>query len=282
MTPQGIDQNGTMTQDLGILTAVESIAREAGAILLAGAGDAAHEITAKSSAMDVVTATDVAAEKLIVSRITAAFPEDGILGEEGASRAGSTGRRWIIDPLDGTANFVRGRDTSVVSIGVEIGGEFAVGAVYDPFRDEMYSAASGTGAFRNGESLTPRIGHIGLERACIGMAGGYRPWARAERAAVSSRLLLRAGDMRYSGSAALDICHVADGRLDGYFGNGCWVWDLAAATVVAREAGCLVEGVDEGSKPTGDRMIAAPASLMPELRSLICEGLREADPLATS
>ncbi|MGH3804470.1 MAG: inositol monophosphatase family protein, partial [Pseudonocardiaceae bacterium] len=90
--------------------------------------------------------------------------------------------------------------------------------------------------------------------------------------AVSSRLLLHAGDMRYCGSAALDICYVAVGRLDACFGNGCWIWDLAAATVIAREAGCLVEGLEEGSRPTGDRMLAATRGLMPAFRALVREG----------
>lgn len=262
---------------IAIRAETESMAREAGGLLLSGAAATNREVTTKSSVMDVVTETDKASERLIVSRITAAFPDDGILGEEGTSRPGSTGRRWIIDPLDGTANFVRGRGTSVVSIGVEIDGQFAVGSVYDPFRDELFSAATGTGAFRNGQRLPNRPAELPLDRACVGLVGGYASWARTERAAVASELLLRAGDMRYSGSAALDLCHVAAGRLDASYGNGCWVWDLAAGAVIAREAGCIVGGTTAGSEPTGDRMLAATPGLMPALRALVQESLASLD-----
>ncbi|MGH3544837.1 MAG: inositol monophosphatase family protein [Mycobacteriales bacterium] len=257
-----------------IQAAAEPMAREAGALLLAGAHAAGNDVTTKSSAMDVVTATDVASEKLIVARISAAFPDDAIVGEEGTSRPGSTGRRWIIDPLDGTANFIRRRNTSVVSIGIEVDGEFTVGVVYDPFHDELFSAVTGSGAFCNGRRLPPRAERTPLEQACVGMVGGYATWARAERAAVGAEILLRAGDMRYSGSAALDLCYVADGRLDAYFGNGCWIWDLAAGAVIARETGCIVTGPDEGSEPTGDHMLAAVGGLMPVFRSLVREGIR--------
>jgi myo-inositol-1(or 4)-monophosphatase len=257
-----------------IQTAAESIACEAGALLLAGAENLHKDVKSKTSAMDVVTSTDVAAEELIVTRIAAAFPGDGILSEEGTSRTGSTGRRWIIDPLDGTSNFVRGLNASVVSIGVEIDGRFSVGVVYDPFNDQLFSAGTGMGAFRNGVRLPSRPEKTPIAQAFVGVAGGYASWARAERAAVAAGLLLHAGDLRYTGSAARDICYVADGRLDAYFGNGCFVWDLAAATVIAREAGCIVSGPLDGTEPTGARALAAIPELMSAFRELVSEGIR--------
>ncbi|PZS11298.1 MAG: inositol monophosphatase [Acidimicrobiales bacterium] len=212
-----------------VQTAAESIARKAGELLLVGAknvrGGGVHT---KTSSMDVVTATDVASEELIVARIRAAFPHDAIIAEEGAARTGSTGRRWIIDPLDGTSNFVRKWDASVVSIGVELEGQFTVGVVYDPFRDELFSATTGMGAFRNSQRLRLRTEKIPIAEAFVGMVGGYKPWAQTERAAVASRILLSVGDLRYTGSAARDFCYLADGRLDACFGNGYCIWDLAA------------------------------------------------------
>ena len=229
-----------------VRSAAEAIAREAGGLLVAGAARMRDdvtmraEVTSKASAMDVVTTVDVAAEALMVRRIAELFPGDGVIGEEGAARASETGRRWIIDPVDGTSNFVRGWNMSVVSIGVEVDGKFAVGAVFDPFRDEMFSAATGLGATLNGRPLPRRTGVPPLAESFVGVIGGYPDWARKERVKVIAELLVRAGEVRATGTTALEMCYVAAGRLDAAFANGHKIWDMAAGAVLAAETGCVV------------------------------------------
>jgi myo-inositol-1(or 4)-monophosphatase len=223
--------------------------------------------------MDVATATDTASEAVIVGRIRDEFPHDSILAEEGSAAAGTTGRRWIIDPLDGTINFVHNHGPSSVSIGVEVDGQLAVGAVYDPFHDEMFTGAAGLGAFRNGQPLPIRLDSIAIDNALIGVLGGYHPAPRRVRAEVARSLILGAGDIRYAGSAALDFCYVADGRLHAGFANGLSLWDMAAGTVIAREAGCIVEGPMQGTEPTPECLLIAVPAVMAEFRSLVQSAL---------
>jgi myo-inositol-1(or 4)-monophosphatase len=259
-----------MADDLrSLLQVATAAAREAGAVLVREQANARSSVGIKASVMDVVTDVDRMSEAVVVDRIDNQFPHDGIVGEEGSSRGGTTGRRWIIDPLDGTVNFIRGWRTSAVSIGVEVDGEFMVGVVYNPFHDELFSGAKNEGAFLNGERLHPQAHPVSWDQAYVGVDGGYELWARAERAEIVRLLELQAGGMRCIGSTTLSLCHLAMGRYDAVTNTGCSIWDIAAGTVIAREAGCLVEGVQPGSQPSAERTLAARPELLGALRQTV-------------
>lgn len=251
-------------------TAVEA-AREAGQLLIDGQRRARESVSEKGSLIDVVTEVDKAAEVAVVRIISTHFPDDGIVGEEGTETPSKTGRRWIIDPLDGTANFIRGWRMSAVSIGLEVDGKFTVGVVFNPLVDELFTAVRDEGACLNDEPLPFNPSIVPFEAAYVGMDGGYMTWARDQRAQVAARLIREVGEIRYGGSTALSLCHAAMGRLDAHVNIGSSLWDIAAGTVVAREAGLIVEGIDVGSSPTLRHTIAARPELLKPLQSIVAE-----------
>lgn len=228
-----------------------AIAQEAGGYLAAHAGD--HlSISTKSSPTDTVTNVDRAAEALIVRLITETRPHDGILGEEGTSRPGTTGVRWIVDPLDGTVNYVYGIGAYAASIGVEVNGELAAGAVYDAARGHLYEGVRGGGARRDGEPLTCSSA-TDLALSLVGTGFGYAEDVRTRQGAIVARLLPQVRDIRRMGSAALDLCAVASGQLDAYYERGINPWDRAAGLVIAAEAGarfCVVADPETGRELT--------------------------------
>ncbi|MEO7124670.1 MAG: inositol monophosphatase family protein [Nakamurella sp.] len=232
-----------------------AIARETGGYLAAHAGD--HlSVSTKSSPTDTVTNVDRSAEALIVRRITESRPDDGILGEEGTSRPSMTGVRWIVDPLDGTVNYVYGIAAYSVSIGVEVDGELAAGAVYDAARGHLYEAVRGGGARRDGELL--RCSAVtDLALSLVGTGFGYAKDVRARQGAIVARLLPQVRDIRRIGSAALDLCAVASGQLDGYYERGINPWDRAAGLVIAGEAGARLHVVADPA--TGRELTIASA-----------------------
>lgn len=250
-----------------MLSVAEKAARSGGELLLAGAPDARAGLVEKSSATDVATATDKAIERVIVDTIRASYPDDGIAGEEGSALVGTTGRRWIIDPLDGTANFVRGLWPSVISIAVEVDGVLHTGVVFDPAGGDMFSAATGAGASLNGNRLWRRDEVVVLERAFIGISGSNRPPARQFRAELAGRLALVADSVRDLGSTALQLCAAAAGRLDAHIGIDVELWDMAAGVIVAREAGCVVEGFERGTAAGPREALVAPPSLIDAVRN---------------
>lgn len=212
-----------------------AIAREAGEFVAAHAHD--HlAVDTKSTPTDAVTGIDRGSERLIVARILENRPGDGILGEEGAARAGTSGVRWVVDPLDGTVNYLYGIGAYAVSIGVEIDGAGVAGAVYDAARGDMYDAFLGGGARCNGETLTCS-GVDDLAMALVGTGFGYAAEVRARQGAVVARVLPQVRDIRRIGSAALDLCAVASGARDGYYEVGINPWDRSAGLVIATEAG---------------------------------------------
>ena len=227
-----------MEQPTVIEVAVEA-AVAAGAELLAHRSGGVRGVTTKSSDTDLVSDADRAAEQLIVARITSAFPRDGILGEEGATKDGDSGRRWVIDPLDGTTNFVYGLDSFCVSIGVEDESGPLAGCVHDPVRGETFRAWRGGGAELNGTPIRPSATEQ-LEQALLGTGFSYRMDQREWQARVVSALVPRVRDIRRIGSAALDLCWVAAGRLDGHVERGLAPWDHAAGILIASEAGARV------------------------------------------
>ena len=245
----------------------ERTARRAGALLLDGAGRARAEVSTKSTGTDLVTEMDRAAEALITEDLLRARPEDGILGEEGADHAGTSGVRWVVDPLDGTTNYVYGFPGFNVSIGAEVDGQAAVGAVFDVVRQELFSAARGLGATRDGEPIRVSAA-TDLRLALVGTGFAYVPERRRLQAQVLVEVLPRVRDIRRQGAAALDLCSVACGRLDAYYERGLAPWDLAAGGLIAREAGAEVTDFDGGA-PRAGAVVAAGPGIAEALRDLL-------------
>lgn len=225
------------------------IATEAGSMLLAGLHDVRTDITTKSTGTDMVSEMDRASEDLIVSRIVAARPDDAIVGEEGADRSGSSGVRWVIDPLDGTTNYLYRLPGWNVSVGVEVGGEPAIGAVVVPSHGDTFSAATGHGATCNGAPLHLPARAVPLAESLVGTGFSYEPEIRVRQAGFLADLVPKVRDVRRVGAAAADLCAVAAGRLDAYYESGLAPWDRCAGTVVAREAGAVVEVVEHHPLP---------------------------------
>ncbi len=244
-------------------------AREAGKLLRAGRDGMATDLNTKSSPTDIVTAMDRTAEELIVNRLLAARPDDGVLGEEGGEREGGSGLRWLIDPIDGTVNYLYRLPSWSVSIGAEMRGEVVAGVVYDVPRDVLWTASRGGGAYRNGHRVYPSTVDR-LAGALLATGFSYLAERRARQGQVLATLLPRVRDIRRLGSAALDLCSAAAGHVDAYFEQNLHPWDLAAGGLIAAEAGCRVEGL--AGRPAGHRLvIAAPAQLFDELHDLLAQ-----------
>jgi myo-inositol-1(or 4)-monophosphatase len=260
----------TVTADprLADLHFAEEIAREAGQVLTSFAGNAT-DIRTKSNPNDIVTEVDTTAEELIVERIHEAYPGDSILTEERSEVLGTTNRRWLVDPLDGTANYVRGIWPSVVSIALEIDGELNVGAVFDPSTDDMHLAAAGIGSWRNGTKLWQGDSEVQLQNAFVGISGSNRPGALQNRIAVYSDLAAEVNSVRDLGSSAMQLCLAARGGLDAHVVMDVNLWDVAAGFVIAKEAGCVVSGFDKNAPATSRRAIVAPPLLFKQLRTVL-------------
>jgi myo-inositol-1(or 4)-monophosphatase len=197
------------------------------------------EVQTKASSSDLVTAIDREAEQALVAVIRAARPRDEIVGEEGVNLRGDSGVRWILDPLDGTTNFVHRYPAHSVAVGVEMQGRRAMGVVHDTFSQRVYSGVVGQGATCDGQSLTVR-NETELSRALVGT--GFLPNAEVRRvqADLLRAVLPRVRDLRRSGCPSLDICNVAAGALDAFYESGLGEWDIAAATAIAEAAGATV------------------------------------------
>lgn len=241
-----------------------------GAAQLVRHGRNAHvEIAAKSTATDLVTQVDRASERWLVERLAAQRPEDGVLGEEGGERAGRSGVRWLLDPIDGTVNFVLGLPQYAVSVAAERDGTVLAGAVCNPATGELFHARRGGGAYLDDAKLPgPRA--VSLDRAVVGTGFGYDARLRARQVAVLTALLPRVADVRRLGSAALDLCYLAAGRLDAYFEAGLHPWDHGAGGLIAQEAGCVISG-PRGGPPSVELVAAAGATLAPEFFALLDE-----------
>jgi myo-inositol-1(or 4)-monophosphatase len=219
----------------------------------------------KSSATDLVTEVDKAAERAIVEGILAERPDDGILGEEGTDRAGTTGVRWVIDPLDGTANYVRGFPSYGVSIGVEVAGEPSVGVVVDA-RGVRTEGVRGAGATQDGRPIHPSSCED-LALAVVATGFGYDPRARERQADVASVVLRGVADIRRSGSAAFDLVAAAAGHVDAYYEVGLAPWDLSGGRAIVEAAGGVVVTVPQ---PEGKELaIASPPQLLDPLLELL-------------
>ncbi|MFJ4480821.1 inositol monophosphatase family protein [Streptomyces longwoodensis] len=255
-----------------LLEIAQEAARRAGALLRDGRPADLAVAATKSSPIDVVTEMDIAAEKLITTLIADRRPDDGFLGEEGASGDGTSGVRWVIDPLDGTVNYLYGLPTWAVSIAAEQDGETVAGVVEIPMRGESYHAVRGGGAWATGtwegtRALACRPAPP-LDQALVSTGFNYVTEVRTRQAEVAARLVPLLRDIRRGGSAAVDLCDVAAGRLDGYYERGLHPWDLAAGDLIAREAGALTGG-RPGERPSHDLTIAATPGVFEPLQRLL-------------
>lgn len=227
--------------------------------------------SAKSTPTDAVTEMDTGSERILIDRLLGARPQDGLLGEEGGERTGSSGVRWVVDPLDGTVSYLYRWPTWGVSVAAEIDGLPAIGVVLTPDFDEGYVGIAGKGAWlvRGDRATGLRLADAtDLSMALVATGFGYAPSQRANQAEVLRRLLPRIRDLRRSGSAVVDFCWLARGRLDAYFEEGLHPWDLAAGALIATEAGAAVQGVP-GPGLTDGTMLAARPGIFVALREAL-------------
>ncbi len=249
-----------------LLELARATAEEAAQLVGAGRSSAGDQVDTKSSPVDVVTAVDTASEELIVRRLLEARPDDGVLGEEGASREGASGVRWVVDPIDGTVNFLYGLPAYAVSIAAEVEGRTVAGVVLNVATGELFTAVRGQGAWLTapGTAATRLTGSSpeDLEHTLVATGFGYRVEQRRAQGAVVADLLPLVRDIRRNGCASLDLCAVAAGRVDAYYELDLKPWDHAAGALVAAEAGLVVTGTE--GRPFAEPMAVAAAPTIAE------------------
>lgn len=249
------------------------VAREAGALLRDRRPAQLDVAATKTSSTDIVTEMDVAAELLIFERLAAARPDDGLLGEEHGLQSGTSGLTWVIDPLDGTVNYLYGIGPYAVSIGVVEGQPepqewtTLAGCVYAPRTDETFRASCGGGAFCDDVRLAGPP-DVPLDNALIATGFGYVAARRQRQARVLAELLPRLRDIRRLGAASVDLCELARGRVDGYYERGLQPWDHAAGALIASEAGAVVTG-PPGRRPADDLVVAGAPRLHRDLMAAL-------------
>lgn len=249
------------------------LAEEAGGMIRSGRPDRVTVAATKSSAVDVVTQMDSDVEAFLRARLAEERPEDAVLGEEEGARTGTSGLTWVIDPVDGTVNYLYGIPAYAVSVAVVQGEPHPLswtvlaGSVHSVPEGVTWSAGRGLGATRAGRPVRANEARP-LAGSLVGTGFGYSAERRAAQAGVLTRVLPNVRDIRRLGSAALDLCRVADGSLDLYYEQGLQPWDMAAGVLIAEEAGALVTGLD--GEPASERMtIAGPASSVGDLSHIL-------------
>lgn len=249
--------------DLGS-TALEA-ARAAAAVLVAGRlpGAEVTGLETKISDTDMVSDVDRQAEAAVADVLARRRRHDALLGEEGTATEGTSGVRWVVDPLDGTTNFLFGIPHYSVSVAAEIDDHPVAGVVIDPSRPEIWAALAGHGSYRDGTRCRVSTGRSELAHALCATGFGYRAERRRWQGEVLARILPQVRDVRRFGSAALDLCWTAGGRYDAYFEWGLNPWDRSAGSLIAAEAGARVEIVGSGL------VVAAPTDLWGPLCDLI-------------
>jgi myo-inositol-1(or 4)-monophosphatase len=256
-----------MTRDPGALRdAAARFARASGAVLRDGWGRTHHPELKRR--VDLVTDYDRRSEALLLEAIAREFPGDAVLAEESGVRAVAGARvRWIVDPLDGTTNFAHNYPFFCVSVGVEVDGTLAAGAVYDPVRDELFAAAAGAGATLNGAPIhVSSIAHVQEALLITGF-----PYEHPELSLpLFGAFLVRAQGVRRDGSAALNLCYLACGRFDGFWEDDLSPWDMAAGTLIAREAGGVVTAYDGGPfELDGRQILGSNGHIHEEMREIL-------------
>ena len=257
----------SLTSELLVLA--ESIAIKAGELLVNRPSK--FELDQKSGVFDFATQMDHESEKLIVAEILTSRPDDGLIGEEGSNRESKSGVTWVIDPIDGTVNYLYDIPGWCISIAAKDKDGGLVGVVYSPATQSLWKASRGGGAFLNGNPIKCND-PVGLDRALVGSGFAYDIEKRKIQAALVARLLPQIRDLRRLGACAVDICHVASGSLDAYFEAGVNEWDYAAAGLVATEAGATISidsGIWNGEK---NMVIVAGPALHPALSAQIRAG----------
>ena len=242
-------------------------ARDAARLVQSGAARGVTVAATKSSAVDVVTESDRSAERLIRKTLLGARPDDAVLGEEGDDESGTSGVRWIVDPIDGTVNFLYGIPQYAVSIAAELDGVVVAGVVRNAATGEEWTAIRGRGSWREGRRLVAS-GQTQLGQALVATGFGYDAARRAHQAAVLAQVLPLVRDVRRFGAASVDLCFAAEGRVDAYFEKGLNAWDHAAGGLVAAEAGLTVSGL-RGAPPGPAMVLAAPPALHADLHDLL-------------
>ncbi len=266
-----------VTELMGV---AERVAREAGALVSDGRPDRVTVAATKSSPQDVVTAMDYASEELLRRRLAELRPGDGVLGEERGWQAGSSGVTWVVDPIDGTVNYLYGQPAYAVSVAAVTGPAgvapdprtwtVLASCVHAPTLGLTYTAARGRGAWRDGVRLTMGAGPDDLAGCLLGTGFGYLAQRRAVQGRVVAALLPRVRDIRRIGSAAVDLCSVAAGSLDAHYERGLQPWDLAGASLVVTEAGGAVVGL-RGQAASDEMTVAGPPAVVARLTPLLEE-----------
>ena len=247
----------------------ERLARQAGEMALAGRKSGLREVRTKSTLTDMVTEYDRASEVMVVEGLRTLRPMDSIVGEEGTAYRGTSDITWYVDPIDGTTNFLYDIPLWAVSIGAKDSQSAIAGAVFVAGAGEMFTAVRGAGAFLNGSPIACNAS-AELHTALVGTGFSYSPQARTVQAERVAKMVHRVRDIRRFGAAAVDLCYVACGRLDAYFEENLFEWDIAAGDLIAREAGCRT-GDFAGNPVRPAQTLAAPPLLFEPLRLLIAE-----------
>jgi myo-inositol-1(or 4)-monophosphatase len=261
-----------------LLDLAREVALTAGRLVRQRRAEGVEVAASKSSPEDIVTHADRESEALIRSLLAKARPDDGFFGEESDADAGSSGLTWVVDPIDGTVNFLYGIPHYAVSIAVVEGDpdpatwRALAGAVVNPAAGEIFTATDGGGAFL-GEQPIRVAPAVELSHALVGTGFSYRAEGRLSQAAIVAQLIGRVRDIRRMGTASLDLCFVACGRFNAYYERGLNPWDHAAGSLVAREAGAVVHGL-RGEPATAEFLLAAEPAVAAELeRALLKLGV---------
>jgi myo-inositol-1(or 4)-monophosphatase len=265
--------NGTTPTPDELLDIARRVAREAADTASRMRREGVSAVATKSTATDVVTAADRAVERQVTEALRRERPEDHVLGEEyghnASEKAGAATVRWIVDPIDGTVNYLYGLPQFAVSLAAEVDGEVVAGVVRNAMTGDEWAATRGGGAFRGGRRLVGST-ETDLGQALVGTGFGYDPARRAHQAGVLAQLITHVRDIRRFGSASLDLCMAAEGLLDAYYEKGLNAWDRAAGGLIAEEAGLRVAGL-HGAPPGLDLVLAAPPALFGPLHDHLAD-----------
>jgi myo-inositol-1(or 4)-monophosphatase len=264
-----------------LMAVAERVARSAGDLIRATRPARVQVAATKSSDVDPVTAMDLASEAHLRELLARLRPDDAVLGEEGDDVPGTTGLTWVLDPVDGTVNYLYGVPAFAVSVGVVVGEPdperwtVVAGCVHSVVDGRTYTGGHGLGSYRDGERLSVNPARP-LATSLVGTGFGYRAGRRRVQGRVLAELLPQVRDIRRIGSAALDLCRVAEGSLDLHYERGLNPWDLAAGEVVAREAGAHVTGL-RGRAASGAMSVVGPPGSVAELAAILADLGADAD-----
>ncbi|HEV7897450.1 MAG TPA: inositol monophosphatase family protein [Planosporangium sp.] len=261
---------GSPPEAAQLLDIAVAVVRPAAELARSMRADGVEGVRTKSTETDVVTAADHAVERRVIEELRARRPHDAVVGEESGAVDGSDGRvRWILDPIDGTVNYLYGIPAYAVSLAAEVDGVVVAGVVRNPVTGDEWTATRGGGAYHDGRRLTgSRVTE--LSQSLLGTGFGYDAARRRHQARVLAQLIPHVRDIRRIGAASIDLCLAAEGALDAVYEKGLNLWDHAAGGLVAEEAGLRVTGL-AGAPPGPDMVLAAPAAIHHALHDRLVE-----------